>query len=413
MIVDILDIMKSSLNALGVQVLYMASPCNEMQQADYQVWNKLYSNFDYQKAAQNLEENCLPDILYISKNALHVYNTFFKFPESIQKEYGYTFCYIGPFLFSPINNLEFRAIMEENNISEQYARELQSFYSQIPQVFSMDFWTNQIISYCRVIFQKDIHLLQNHDPAANLMLVNSQDFTIKPGLDFRTDVVEKRYALENSMLKAIRQGDTTEALMSHHQFVQMKLLPRTSDPVRDRKNLLFVLGAIIRKSVEQAGVHPVYIDDLSRKIAITIENCSSIGQLQQLSSDIVRKYCLLAKTHSRTGYSKLIHECLDFIEFHHMDPVSLKFLAEHFSVSSSYLSSLFKKETGMTLSDYLQDIRLRHALTLLNTTRDPIQEVAAQVGFLDANYFIRVFKKKFGTTPKDYRKQIQTPDINL
>ena len=77
------------------------------------------------------------------------------------------------------------------------------------------------------------------------------------------------------------------------------------------------------------------------------------------------------------------------------------------SVSESYLSSLFKKETGTTITDYINSTRIRQALILLNTSSLPIGEVASRCGFLDSNYFSRIFKKQLGLSPREYRDSIR------
>ena len=83
--------------------------------------------------------------------------------------------------------------------------------------------------------------------------------------------------------------------------------------------------------------------------------------------------------------------------------LSLYSLAKHLNVNASYLSSLFKKETGSTLTDYVNRKKVRHAAHLLHTTNVQIQAVAQYCGISDVNYFIRIFKKYMGKTPKEYR----------
>lgn len=77
------------------------------------------------------------------------------------------------------------------------------------------------------------------------------------------------------------------------------------------------------------------------------------------------------------------------------------------SVTGSYLSTLFKKETGVTITDYINTTRIRQSLILLNSTNLSISEIAARCGFVDANYYSRIFKKFQGKTPKHYRESVQ------
>lgn len=85
--------------------------------------------------------------------------------------------------------------------------------------------------------------------------------------------------------------------------------------------------------------------------------------------------------------------------------ISLGDIADEIHFSLPYLSAKFKKETGMTFTKYLQNIRIEKAASLLTATDMPIEEVAEQVGYKDINTFYTVFKRFTNVTPKEYRKK--------
>lgn len=405
--VDILNVMRETISALGVQTLYLKPPYNEAERLDFGMCNKIYGNFDYKILVDEIVEESQPNTIYVVKNHFYMYYTFFSFPERIREEYEYTHCIMGPLLFQPVTNAEYAAIMKANHIDEKYSRDLQVFYSQLPYLKSFDQWNGIVISFCKQIFDSDLQLVQNHMPNDSLFQLKFDTFAVLPEPDFSTETIEKRYDAENRLLQAVKTGNYVEATLRLNEFVQYRILPRHSDPVRDIKNLLFVENTLLRKAVEQANVHPVYIDELSRKIAIQIESLTTEHQLLGIRTDMVRKYCLLVNNYSRSGYSKLIRKCLDYVDFHYMEPLSLTSLAQQYFVSNTHLSALFKKEVNMNLKEYIQDIRLRQARIQLNTTRLPIQEIAANCGFLDVNYFTRVFRKVHGMSPREYRNRMQ------
>lgn len=68
-----------------------------------------------------------------------------------------------------------------------------------------------------------------------------------------------------------------------------------------------------------------------------------------------------------------------------------------------YLGQLFKKETGLSLNDYINKVRINKAKKLLKETGAMVYEIADQVGFSDSQYFSTVFKKIVGVSPKEYR----------
>ena len=77
-------------------------------------------------------------------------------------------------------------------------------------------------------------------------------------------------------------------------------------------------------------------------------------------------------------------------------------------MNPSYLSRLFKEETGISLTEYINQQRIRAAKNYLQLDTTTITEVAFMVGYNDVNYFIKRFKKIVGLTPTQYRKNFQT-----
>lgn len=106
------------------------------------------------------------------------------------------------------------------------------------------------------------------------------------------------------------------------------------------------------------------------------------------------------------GYSLLIRKVLTRIDSDLTADLSLKTQADLLNVNASYLSTLFKKETGTTLTDYVSRKRVEHAVFLLNSTDMQIQTIAQYCGIPDVNYFTKTFKKYVQKTPKEYRESV-------
>lgn len=94
----------------------------------------------------------------------------------------------------------------------------------------------------------------------------------------------------------------------------------------------------------------------------------------------------------------------NYIRDHFSQPIDLDTVAMHANISPNYLSSLFKKENGMSFSEYLTHVRINEAKRLLRTTQMSVAEVAERAGYSDAKYFTKVFSKECGISPKKYQK---------
>ena len=121
--------------------------------------------------------------------------------------------------------------------------------------------------------------------------------------------------------------------------------------------------------------------------------------------DMVRQYCAYVQRYSVKDYTPLVQKVINHINLNLAEPMSLKSLAAMCFISPSYLSSLFKQDTGTTIVDYINTQRVDRAAVLLATTDRSIAAVAAAVGILDVNYFTKIFKKQLGITPTQYRRE--------
>lgn len=103
-----------------------------------------------------------------------------------------------------------------------------------------------------------------------------------------------------------------------------------------------------------------------------------------------------------------IEEVKHYIQSHYREELELSRLAERVYLTPSYLSKLFKTETGGTITDYLISVRIERAKTLLRDDRArKTYEVGEQVGYADPAYFNKVFKKFAGCTPKEFRERVR------
>lgn len=100
-----------------------------------------------------------------------------------------------------------------------------------------------------------------------------------------------------------------------------------------------------------------------------------------------------------TGY---VRQAMDYIAGHYADEnISIATIAEHLRVSEGHLSHVFKKQTGMTVTNYLTKTRIEAAMALLQTGRVKVYEAAAAVGYKDVTYFSATFKKLTGLSPSE------------
>ncbi len=220
--------------------------------------------------------------------------------------------------------------------------------------------------------------------------------------------LEKQYASENALLQAVVKGENHTAEMLLGAFPRAHVERRSMNTLRDFKNYAIITNTLLRKAAEYGHVHPLHIDSLSSRFARSIENANSKEDIFRLMREMARKYCLLVKNHSLQGYSPLVRDVLVRISSDLTADLSLKTQSAYLHVSASYLSAVFKKETGSTLTDYVNRRRVEYGIFLLNSTSLQIQTIAQHCGVPDLNYFSKTFKKYTGLTPTEYRSRISS-----
>jgi len=119
---------------------------------------------------------------------------------------------------------------------------------------------------------------------------------------------------------------------------------------------------------------------------------------------MAQTYCRLVRKQSPKAYSPLVRKVVSYVEAELSGDLSLRNLAAVHNINPSYLSTLFRQETGETLTNYVNRKRMEHAAHLLQTTRLPVSAVAQSCGISDDNYFTKLFKKFSGTTPVQFRQ---------
>lgn len=226
--------------------------------------------------------------------------------------------------------------------------------------------------------------------------------------EFTLKLLENRYMEENELLRNVSCGSLKEAEAALSSSALSDIEPRLSDSLRNFQNYCIIFNTLLRKAAEQGGVHPLHLDRLSSEFAGKIELLKTPSAGKGLMQEMVRKYCLLVKNHSLKGYSPLVREVIARTESDPTADLSLKAHAQRLNVNPSYLSALFKKETGQTLTQFVNQSRIRYGLFLLNSSHMQIQTVAQHCGIPDLNYFTRLFKKQVGMTPSEYRNRIRS-----
>lgn len=316
---------------------------------------------------------------------------------------------VGPFLDHTLSDATFYEVIEFLHLTIEHAAKLKLFYQSLPVCD-----TTQITDIFQLVWERisdtpsssEVTLLDYRILSRELNSSAVPTKEIEKNIIYKT--MEERYLLEEKMLHAISIGDVEKAQeysKSTSSFAES--LVRTKDFIRNKKNLLTIANTLCRKAAQAGGVHPVYLDEISTKWAIRIENTSSLEALDNMMPHMIRAYCILVKNHSLAQYSPIVKKAVNYIKLNIASPLTVSEVAHEVGVSPDYLTRLFKKELDAPVISFINQKRIQASLKLLNTTDLYIQDIGDMVGIPDTSYFNKLFKKYIGISPKQYRESLK------
>ncbi|MGN7763186.1 response regulator [Paenibacillus sp. 22594] len=158
-----------------------------------------------------------------------------------------------------------------------------------------------------------------------------------------------------------------------------------------------------RKELQEFGA--VYSVSNRPLLEEQIETCMSFGEIEQMFISSISDALSIIRTHRLELSGTAVETVKRWVAAHYNQHADLNMLAGMVFLTPSYLSKLFKQETGLTLTDYVIEIRIRKAKQLLKNAHDlKIHEIGAEVGYPDPAYFNKLFKKIVGVTPNEYKR---------
>jgi AraC-like DNA-binding protein len=315
--------------------------------------------------------------------------------------------FIGPYLSSPLSSQDILEIGEGAGIPIASQKNLKEYYFSTPILTESDRLLVMIDVFCERIWDTSsfaIVEVDNKYMSSQFLTPATAHGESIEDIEANIKVMEKRYAFENELIRSVTLGQQHKEGLLFSKLTNSTFELRVADPLRNAKNYCIIMNTLLRKAAESGGVHPIYIDSTSSKFALRIELLSDVKACSAMMKEMFSSYCRLVYNHSVKNYSPIIQKTILIINSNISSELSLNLLAKKLGISAGYLSTLFKKETGKNVLEFIKEKRIEHAMYLLSTTHLQIQTVALHCGIMDVQYFSKIFKKQTGKTPKEYRE---------
>lgn len=217
--------------------------------------------------------------------------------------------------------------------------------------------------------------------------------------------VHNTLALEQTIMNFVRHGDTAalKSWLENAPAIRSGII--ASDAIRQLKNTFIVTTALVSRAAIRGGMDVETSLSLSDIYIQKCELLSSMEAIENLQYHMVFDFTgRVEKLRLGKTPTKLAADVANYTMKHLSEPVDVDALAKSLFITRTYLAAKFKKETGMTLTDFILREKIEEGKRLLRYTDKPISAIAAYLGFSSQSHFANVFRKYTGKSPFEYRK---------
>ena len=214
------------------------------------------------------------------------------------------------------------------------------------------------------------------------------------------------YEREMAFYQSIKTGNVKEAKRLFKPLDAEGMGKLSDDPLRNLKYHLIITVAFITRYCIEGGMEMETAYNMSDAYIQRIDKCAGKDEIHAIHQELVEGYA--KRMHDIIKHrllSKPVILCIDYIYNHLHSRITLKELAQTAGLSESYLSRLFKKEIGATVSQYIAQKRVEAAENLLKYSDYSCVEISNYLCFNSESYFIQVFKSYTKMTPREYRSK--------
>ena len=326
-------------------------------------------------------------------NADNQYSTYLKIHELLNTEHR---CLVSSFMMNRI--AVYFPIFSENPDYAEVQEQIKKYYQLL--CYNV---TAGIRAGVSTIFS-DKSLLQASYTEA-LSALNKTD--LNGGLIFSGEThsqpnVQKTNSQEfkNQILNKLAAGDSGGVRSFLELFTSEMLSSNTAlDKI---KNSIFDL--IVTANNATREINKSFTSDTFDNAFATLSAQTDTKLIKEFAQKFLLECTAAVAGVKKAEENPIIKKVCAYVDQNLSAEISLESASEYAGVSSFYLSKLFKEEKGETFVNYISDKRLEKSCQLLAQTELSIKEITASVGYNDQNYYSRIFKSKYGISPKEYRK---------
>lgn len=218
------------------------------------------------------------------------------------------------------------------------------------------------------------------------------------------DFQHYNYREEMLTYEYLKKGDMASLTQNDKLYASSQLGRLSGNPIRNLKYLFVASTTLATRFAVEGGMDEEVAYNASDLYIQEMDTLKEEAEIRELQKEMLTFFTQhIAQLKKRSIHSKPIVIVTDYIYAHLNTTIRICDLAEQTQLNPSYLSTLFKKEMGMTISDYIKAKRIETAKNMLKFSDYSYAQISSNLAYSSQSYFIQVFKDATGVTPKQYR----------
>lgn len=318
---------------------------------------------------------------------------------------------VGPFIMVEKEDFIDCEIQEHFGDSPEALKQAVAFLDKIPVVLPEKVQELSVLLFMAAGFMNNLSDENRFLSMARSDSLQKQISTYIQQMKQQAAPLHYPFEKEKTLIQSISHYDKEGSLQYLKEFLAALLL-NSGGNLEWMKSRIYEFLVLLSRTAIDGGAQE---SDAMRPLANYQKAAGTLKSFDTLSAWLVK---LLENfmdgflRYSDTRHGNLINRCIQYMDAHYSQPLSLEQTASAIGLSPAYLSRIFRKETGITFNHYLNQLRITKAKDLLRHTNMRLLDIALLTGFEDQSYFTKVFRRTAGLSPSDYRKLRQGKTSN-
>lgn len=217
-------------------------------------------------------------------------------------------------------------------------------------------------------------------------------------------LIHSPYERELAFYSAVRSGDIDRVNHIMTPLTSEGLGMLSKNPLKNLQYHLVITIALITRFCIEGGLDQESAYSLSDLFIQKTDLCENEQEITMLHKTMINEFTMrMSMLPKNKAKSKPVVQCLDYIHKNYRSPITLNEIAAHVNLNASYLSSLFKKEMGLTIFQYISQTRLEASMNMLKYSDYSYADISNYCGYSSQSHFTYCLRTHTGLTPKQYR----------